>query len=71
MDEMNKMNEKPFWKSKKFYYALCGVGAAFGAPWLSLNQDQIWALIGPIIALILGQGLADLGKSRRRENFFK
>ena len=57
------MSEKPFWKSKKFYYAICGVLASVIAPCAHLSQDQIFSLVGPIIALILGQGLADFGKS--------
>lgn len=58
--------EKPFWHSKKFWAAV----VAAGVPLLNhffqvgLTQDVIMQIVGPIVAYILGQGLADLGKNK-------
>jgi len=58
--------EKPFWHSKKFWAAV----VAAGVPLLNhffqvgLTQDIVMQIVGPIVAYILGQGLADLGKNK-------
>ena len=58
--------EKQFWHSKKFWAAV----VAAGVPLLNhffqvgLTQDVIMQIVGPIVAYILGQGLADLGKNK-------
>jgi hypothetical protein len=58
--------EKKFWHSKKFWAAV----VAAGVPILNhffkagLTQDVVMQIVGPIVAYILGQGLADLGKNK-------
>ena len=58
--------EKPFWHSKKFWAA----AAATAVPiinhvWgIGLTQDSVVQIVAPIVAYILGQGLADLGKKK-------
>jgi uncharacterized membrane protein len=56
--------EKPFWKSKKWWAAIIGVAIPlilkeFG---IFLTPDEVVAIITPITAYILGQGIADVGK---------
>lgn len=60
---MNK-DEKPFWKSKKWWVAIIGVAIPlilkeFG---IHLTPDEVVAIITPITAYIVGQGIADIGK---------
>lgn len=58
--------EKPFWYSKKFWTAVI----ATAVPVLNhtfdigLSQENVTQIIGPLMAYILGQGLADLGKNK-------
>ena len=57
--------EKSFWHSKKFWTAVI----ATAVPVLNhifeigLNQEAMIHVSAPLIAYILGQGLADLGKN--------
>mgnify|MGYP003134823617 CR=1 FL=1 len=58
--------EKPFWHSKKFWAAAVAtsvpiVNHFFG--W-GLTQEAIMQIVTPVVAYILGQGLADLGKNK-------
>lgn len=61
------MEKKPFWKGSKFWM---GVAAALVPPLnhfldLGLSIEQVASTIGPLMAYILGQGLADLGKNKK------
>ncbi len=60
-----KTSEKPFYKSKKFWYAVviavAGIAREAG---LNIPMEAIYAGL----ALILGQGLADLGKNKVEKN---
>ncbi len=52
------------WKSKKFWVAVVGVcvpglNAVFG---LGLAVDEVLTIIGPLMAYLIGQGIADQGK---------
>lgn len=49
-------------KSKKFWYAVVGVVVTFLNDTFGLDPVQTESIIYSIIALILGQGLADFGK---------
>lgn len=51
--------------SKKFLAALVAILVQLGARYgLELDQDQIMGLISPLLAFIVGQGIADFGKNR-------
>jgi hypothetical protein len=53
---------KSFWKSKKFWSAIVAAIVGFtGEYGLNLPPEVIWAVLGPIIAYIIGQGVADSG----------
>mgnify|MGYP000940162097 FL=1 len=59
------MKEKSFWHSKKFWVALV---AASIPVWnrvfaIELSTADITAVVSPMIAYIIGQGAADLGKN--------
>lgn len=61
-----KQNEKEFWKSKKWWAMATAVfipvlNKAIG---LNLSIEELQLVIGPIIAYVMGQGLADIGKNR-------
>lgn len=54
--------------SKKFWVALIGlVVAVAGEVGLDLSVDEIMAVLSPILAYILGQGLADFGKEAAKK----
>ena len=50
------------WKSKKFWIAVSGVVAVLLSSLAGVPEETTLTISGMIIALILGQGLADLGK---------
>jgi len=50
------------WKSKKFWIAVSGVVAVLLSSLAGVPEETTLKISGMIIALILGQGLADLGK---------
>jgi len=59
------MKEKPFWHSKKFWVALIAASIPI---WnkvfaIDLSTTDITAVVSPMIAYIIGQGAADLGKN--------
>ena len=51
-----------FLKSKKFWYAVAGVIAIIFSSVFGIPEDKIMEIAKIVIALIMGQGLADLGK---------
>ena len=57
--------EKPFWHSKKFWAAAVATAVPIiNYVWdLGLTQEAIMQIVTPVVAYILGQGLADLGKN--------
>jgi hypothetical protein len=57
--------EKAFWYSKKFWAAVVATAVpVINHVWgLGLTQDAMMQIVTPIVAYILGQGLADLGKN--------
>lgn len=57
--------EKPFWHSKKFWAAAVAAGVPIiNHIWgLGFTQDTMMQIVTPIVAYVLGQGLADLGKN--------
>lgn len=51
--------------SKKFIAAVIGLIVALAAEFgLELDTEAIMAIVSPIIAYILGQGVADIGKEK-------
>ena len=65
-NEVTKMEEKEFWRSKKFWVAVAaalipGVNAAFG---LGLQVEVIAPMVGSLMSYVVGQGIADLGKNK-------
>ena len=59
-------SEKPFWKSKKFWYAVAGVGLAVAKGFgIVIPDEAVYA----IISLVFAQGLADLGKNKPEPTF--
>ena len=61
---MRKLIIKQMLKSKKFWAALTGVLAQLIGPALGVPEEAVTQMLYPIIAYILGQGLADFGKEK-------
>ena len=58
---------KSMLKSKKFIASLAGViVSAVGTAGLQLPTDSVMAILSPIMAYILGQGVADAGKEKAK-----
>ena len=54
-------------KSKKFIAAIAGVIVAiFGNFGIDIPPDELIAIMSPIIAYIVGQGVADQGKEKAK-----
>lgn len=61
------IEEKKFWHSKKFWAAVIAASVPI---WnkvfnIQLSTADITAVTSPIIAYIIGQGAADLGKNAK------
>ncbi len=59
--------EKTFWKSKKFWASVIAVvvpmsNHMFG--W-GMDVDSVVTMMTPMLAYILGQGMADMGKNKK------
>jgi hypothetical protein len=52
-------------KSKKFWYAVVGVVVQLLSDNFGLDAAQTQSILYSVIALILGQGLSDLGKGAK------
>ena len=52
-------------KSKKFWMSVAGVVAVVGHEVLGLDQADIMKISEIIMAYVIGQGLADLGKEKK------
>ena len=53
--------------SKKFIAASAGVIISLGGTWgLDLPTDSVMAILSPIMAYIIGQGIADAGKEKAK-----
>ena len=60
---------KTMFGSKKFLASLCGVVVAVAAEaGLNISTEALVAVMSPIVAYILGQGVADHGKERPVSN---
>ena len=66
MENKNK-KEKQFWKSKKWWAMLIGVVVPIANKVLDLNLsiEELQLVIGPLIAYVMGQGIADIGKNKK------
>ena len=58
--------EKPFWHSKKFWFAVVGalIPPANFYLGLGLSVVEVSGVVGPLMAYIVGQGVADAGKNK-------
>lgn len=53
--------------SKKFLASLAGLICSFFATWgLELPTESVMAILSPIMAYVLGQGVADIGKEKAK-----
>tara|TARA_R100000049_G_C1867623_1_gene28624 strand:+ start:308 stop:499 length:192 start_codon:yes stop_codon:yes gene_type:complete len=52
-------------KSKKFWYAVVGVAVQLLSDNFGLDPTQTQSILYSVIALILGQGISDLGKGAK------
>ncbi len=51
--------------SKKFWMAVLGLVVAITAEFgFDLSVEEMWLVLSPILAYILGQGIADFGKEK-------
>ena len=59
--------EKSFWKSKKWWAMVVAVSipVLHKIVGLDFNTTDVVAVVSPLIAYILGQGVADIGKSSK------
>ena len=66
MENENK-KEKQFWKSKKWWAMLIGVVVPIANKALDLNLsiEELQLVIGPLIAYVMGQGIANIGKNKK------
>ncbi len=54
-------------KSKKFWIAIGGVVAVVVSQYTGFGEDKVNEIVAIVVALVLGQGLADFGKSAKIE----
>ncbi len=54
------------WKSKKFWMAMAGVLAVLLHETMKIPEETTLQVTGIIIAYLLGQGLADVGKAKAK-----
>lgn len=52
--------------SKKFWAATIAVITALASSLLGLSETQVGTIVAPIVAYILGQGVADKGKEAEK-----
>tara|TARA_R110000782_G_scaffold183574_2_gene273874 strand:+ start:829 stop:993 length:165 start_codon:yes stop_codon:yes gene_type:complete len=52
---------KPFYKSKKFWTLIAGIGAAV-SQFYGVDESIVIKLVGLASAYMVGQGIADSGK---------
>ena len=53
-------------KSKKFWMAIAGVAAEALMYFLGVPLETSMAILSPIIAFIIGQSVADIGKAKAK-----
>ena len=59
--------EKKFWKSKKWWAMVVAASIPIlnKVVGLEFNTTDVVAVVSPLIAYILGQGVADIGKNSK------
>ena len=66
---MNKFLEKfllgKMLKSKKFWYTIVGIITNFLSDTFGLNPEELNNILMSIMALVLGQGIADTAKNKK------
>lgn len=63
---MKKFIIRKMLKSKKFWYSVAAVLAPIIASACGVPESEVYNYAYPIIALIIGQGIADNGKEAKR-----
>jgi len=53
---------KSFTKSKKFWATVSGCAVVVGKEYLNLPEEAVLQVVGMLMAYIVGQGVADIGK---------
>lgn len=53
-------------KSKKFWIAVGAVAAVALSQFFGIAEDKVNEFVAIVVALILGQGMADFGKSAQK-----
>ena len=66
MENENK-KEKEFWKSKKWWAMAIAVSVPIFNKVFNLNLgiEELQLVIGPLVAYVMGQGIADIGKNKK------
>lgn len=62
------MEEKPFYKSKKWWMAMLGYSVPLCLTkflGIELTTEEITTMVMPVNAYIVGQGMADFGKYKK------
>jgi hypothetical protein len=59
--------EKKFYHSKKFWASAIAVTVPMSNHWFGwgMDVDSVITMMTPILAYILGQGMADMGKNKK------
>ena len=63
----NHGNSESFWKSKKFWASVIAVVVPMSNhafDW-GMDVDSVVTMMTPMLAYILGQGMADMGKNKK------
>jgi hypothetical protein len=67
-EEIKMTEEKKFWQSKKFWAACIAVLVPLGNHCFGFNLDEatVTTMMTPMLAYVVGQGMADLGKNAKK-----
>ena len=57
------MEEKKFYKSKKFWATVTGCLVAICGNYLGIDESTVKTVVGVIASFVVGQGIADVGKA--------
>lgn len=63
--QLFSLQQKPFYRSQKFWYTVGTVVATIVSHYAGLPQELVLGLFVSGATLVLGQGAADLGKNRK------
>lgn len=71
MSKLTIKTEKEFWKSKKWWAMITGVAVPvlnkiFD---LNLNPEELQLIVASLVAYVMGQGVADIGKYKEEKEY--